>query len=205
MRLAMEVEHAELPGIYRPASAMTGAELEARSARLRIRLMGRDDAPLLLQYKVAHHAFFKPWWPRQDLSQYTLGGQARHVQDLLRDIREDRRYPFLVFVEGAPDLAGRINLNNVVRGAFESADLGYDLAPQWHGQGFMTEAVGLLIPLAFGPLGLHRVQAAVMPSNLASRRVLEKNRFQTIGLAPRYLAIDGVYRDHLLYQRLLDD
>ena len=65
----------------------------------------------------------------------------------------------------------------------------------------MTEALGVVLQHAFGLLHLHRVQAAVMPRNLASRRVLLRQGFQEIGLAPRYLAINGVFEDHILFQR----
>jgi ribosomal-protein-alanine N-acetyltransferase len=75
--------------------------------------------------------------------------------------------------------------------------LGYALAEKLGGQGWMTEAVRLVLGVAFGPLRLHRVQANAMPRNAGSLRVLEKNGFRREGFSPRYLCINGVWEDHV--------
>ena len=74
-----------------------------------------------------------------------------------------------------------------------------------NGRGLATRAVAAIVAEAFGPIGLHRVEAGTQPENLASQRVLEKNGFVRIGLAPSYLRIAGEWRDHILYQRVADD
>src|SRR5205085_692254 len=74
-----------------------------------------------------------------------------------------------------------------------------------NGRGICTEAVGLVVGIALDRLGLHRVQAAVMPRNAASIRVLEKNGFRREGLAPRYLRINGRWEDHLIFAVTAED
>ncbi|MBI3725865.1 GNAT family N-acetyltransferase [bacterium] len=91
------------------------------------------------------------------------------------------------------------------RGPFRNAHLGYWIDREHQGRGLTTEAVRLLLAFAFGPLALHRVQAAVMPRNRASCRVLEKAGFRREGLARRYLMIDGKWRDHLIYAITIEE
>ncbi len=106
-------------------------------------------------------------------------------------------YAFGVFRDGT--LVGRVALSNVVRAAWQSCTLGYYIDRTMCGRGYGTEAVKQIVAFAFGDAGLHRVQAAVMPRNVASARVLEKAGFRHEGFAPRYLQIDGVWEDHDLY------
>jgi ribosomal-protein-alanine N-acetyltransferase len=98
-------------------------------------------------------------------------------------------------------LAGAINLSNVVRGAFQSCNVGYWVAEEYNGRGYATAALGLVCERAFGDLGLHRIEAGTLLHNLASQRVIEKNGFTRIGIAPRYLQIAGAWSDHVLFQK----
>lgn len=93
----------------------------------------------------------------------------------------------------------------VVRGAFQSAHLGYWVDRGHNGRGVATAAVAEVVRIAFHDLGLHRLQADTLVHNVASRRVLARNGFRPIGLAPRYLRIAGRWQDHVLHQRLADD
>ena len=97
-----------------------------------------------------------------------------------------------------------MSLSNVVHGHHDSANLGYWVAERVNGRGLATRAVGELIGVAFGELGLHRLEAGTLVDNLASQRVLEKNGFESIGIARGYLHIAGEWRDHLLFQLLAD-
>jgi ribosomal-protein-alanine N-acetyltransferase len=96
-------------------------------------------------------------------------------------------------------LVGGLTLSNIRRRAAQHANLGYWMGKEHAGQGLMTEAVGVVIPHAFNALGLHRIHAAFLPGNAASRRVLEKNGFQEEGYAENYLQIDGRWADHVLF------
>ncbi|MGH3850552.1 MAG: GNAT family N-acetyltransferase [Pseudonocardiaceae bacterium] len=96
-------------------------------------------------------------------------------------------------------LAGEINLSGVQRGPFQNAYVGYWIDETDAGQGLMPESVVVLARFAFEDLGLHRLQVAIIPRNQASRRVVEKLELRQEGLAERYLAINGVWEDHLRY------
>jgi ribosomal-protein-alanine N-acetyltransferase len=91
-----------------------------------------------------------------------------------------------------------------VYGFFRSASVGYWVAEDRNAKGLATAAVGELVTRAFGELGLHRLEAGTLVDNIASQRVLEKNDFDRIGLARRYLLIAGEWRDHILFQRTAD-
>jgi ribosomal-protein-alanine N-acetyltransferase len=102
-------------------------------------------------------------------------------------------------------LAGIVELSNIARGPFQSASLGYWVDEARRGRGLATRAVAAIVELAFHDLDLHRLEAATLVDNHASQRVLERNRFHQIGLAPRYLQIAGAWRDHVLFQRTVNN
>ncbi|MGA0117529.1 MAG: GNAT family N-acetyltransferase [Ilumatobacteraceae bacterium] len=107
------------------------------------------------------------------------------------------QYAFGIFVDGA--FAGEINLNNVVRGAFQSATIGYWIDKARAGRSFMSEAVVVLAQFAFEELGLHRIEVCIIPRNSNSRRVMEKLHVREEGIAERFLEINGVWEDHVRY------
>ncbi|HUF34156.1 MAG TPA: GNAT family protein [Acidimicrobiales bacterium] len=106
-------------------------------------------------------------------------------------------YGFGIFVDGR--LAGEINVNGVQRGPFQSAYVGYWVDEELAGLGYVPEAVVVVARHAFDDLGLHRLQIAIIPRNLPSRRVVEKLGFRDEGVAVRYLEINGVWEDHVRY------
>jgi ribosomal-protein-alanine N-acetyltransferase len=101
-------------------------------------------------------------------------------------------------------IAGTISLSNVVRGAFQNANVGYWVDRARNGRGLATRALAAMVDEAFGDLALHRLEAGTLVDNVASQRVLEKNGFERIGLARRYLHIGGDWRDHVLFQRIAE-
>ncbi len=107
------------------------------------------------------------------------------------------QYAFGIFVDGA--FAGEINLNNVVRGAFQSATIGYWIDRARAGRSLMSEAVVVLSQFAFEELNLHRVEICIIPRNHNSRRVVEKLEIRSEGVAERFLEINGVWEDHVRY------
>ena len=164
-----------------------------------LRLLRKDDAPAALAYAVENREFLEEWEPVRDRSWFTLRAQLADIEAALLDEAADRRYAFGIF--WGDDLVGRITLNQVVRGVFQNAYLGYSIGRRWNGRGFATEAVRQALDFAFGEAGLHRVQAAVMPRNMGSIRVLEKNGFREEGYAVGYLCINGVWEDHRIFAR----
>ena len=130
--------------------------------------------------------------PTRDRSAFTARCTARD-----RDRLADAAYPFGLFVD--QQFAGEVNVNNVVRGALQSATIGYWIDRDLAGRGYVAEGVAVLIRFAFEVLHLHRVEICIVPRNHNSRRVMEKLRIRCEGLSERYLEIAGVWEDHLRY------
>ncbi len=165
-----------------------------------VRLVSRHDAAVLAEVLRANRDFLAPWDPVRDEAYYTTGGQRDLATRSLRRSAAGVEWPGVILVDGTP--VGRVNLNNIVRGAFCSADLGYWVDRAHNGRGVATAAVGAVVRVAFGELGLHRVQAGTLLHNSGSQRVLQRNGFTVIGVAPAYLKIAGRWQDHRLFQRL---
>ncbi|MFI9723198.1 GNAT family N-acetyltransferase [Streptomyces sp. NPDC052396] len=163
-----------------------------------------EDAPALARAYDTNRDHLRPWEPRRPESFFTAEGQAARLTDLLELRRAGRVMPW-VLADQDGRIVGVVNLNNIVRGAFHSTNLGYWVAAGLAGQGLGTAAVRAACRAAHEQLLLHRVEAGTVLSNTASQRVLAKAGFELIGTAPRYLHIDGEWRDHYLYQRILGD
>ncbi len=149
-----------------------------------------------------HLVPWEPEWQRDELSKSSFRRRIRHYQ---REAREDLGYAYGIFDETGAELRGGITLSNIRRGVSQAGTLGYWLGLPFVGGGVMTSAVGVFIPHVFGELGLHRIEAALMPRNVASLRVLERNNFRREGFARKYLKINGRWEDHILYGLLRDD
>ena len=168
-----------------------------------LRPLDIGDAERLAELVVRSRNFLAPWEPVRPDSYFTVPGQREAVAQSLTSRASGLMEPFVILDEQGL-VAGRISLSNIVRGPFQSASMGYWLDQQATGRGLATMAAGELVELAFGTLGLHRVEAGTLPHNHASQAGLLRNGFEQFGYAPRYLAIAGVYSDHVLFQRLAD-
>lgn len=165
------------------------------------RLVTLDDVPAVAALYSANRDFLAPWEPVRNDDFYTERGQRAVIELALERYAQGRCVPHVI-LDAAGQVAGRITLNDIVRGALQSCSVGYWVAAAANGRGLATAAVGEMIGVAFGALGLHRVEAATLLHNAASQRVLERNGFARIGLAPTYLNIAGRWQDHLLFQRI---
>jgi len=149
--------------------------------------------------------FLTPWeptWPADDL---TRSAYRSRVKRYLRDIREDSGYAFFLFNARTGRLAGGLTLSNIRRGAAQTASLGYWIGLPFARHGLMTAAVRAVLPFGFENLKLHRIEAACLPSNEPSLRLLRRTGFTEEGFARGYLKIDGVWRDHVLFAMLAGD
>ena len=160
-----------------------------------IRPLTVDDADELAALLAANRRFLAPYEPARSDAFFTPAGQ----RERLARPREDG-WLFAILDGGA--IAGTISLTNVVRDAFQSANTGYWVAEDRNGRGLATGAVGELLDFAFGEARLHRVEAGTLVDNVRSQRVLERNGFERIGIARRYLHIAGAWRDHVLFERV---
>ena len=149
-----------------------------------------------------HLTMWEPQWSRDELTRSAFRRRLRQYQ---RELRDDEGYAYLIFRSGDGALLGGLTLSNIKRGVAQAASLGYWMGVTYAGRGYMTDAVRALVPFAFDSLRLHRLEAACLPHNIASARVLEKSGFEREGRARCYLKINGVWQDHDLYARLAED
>jgi [ribosomal protein S5]-alanine N-acetyltransferase len=148
--------------------------------------------------------FLTPWeptWPVDDLSRSAFRRRFRRYAE---DLRTDQGYAFLIFRGSDNVMVGGLTLANIRRGVAQAASLGYWMGLPFTRRGYMTAAVRAIVPFAFGTLRLHRLEAACIPTNTGSIRLLENTGFVREGYARDYLCINGVWQDHLLYGRLKD-
>lgn len=161
------------------------------------------DAAGVAEVLERNREYMAPYEPRRTEDFYTEAAQRVRIEELLAARADRRARPFaLVTADG---VAGAINLQNIVRGALCSGSIGYWIDEAWAGKGLATAALHEVIRIARDEEGLHRVEAGTRVENLASQRVLAKAGFEQYGLAPRYLHVGGDWRDHRLFQLLLND
>jgi [ribosomal protein S5]-alanine N-acetyltransferase len=179
--------------------------MRAEGSRIYIRLLEMSDARALHELRRRNKEFLAPWEPRPPQGEDTLEAQRAQLRFALDNATHDRGYHFGVFLPDTDELVGTITLSNVARGAWHNATLGYFVDEDRNGQGFATEAIELVVTLAFEELGLHRVQAGVMPRNPASMRALEKAGFRREGVSLNYLRINDVWEDHVMFAITVED
>ncbi len=174
-------------------------------ADVMLRVPQQSDFRSWYELREASRDFLVPWeptWPRDDL---TKGAFRRRIRRYHQDIREDRAYPFFVFDAQSDALVGGLTLSNIRRGVAQACSLGYWIGQPFARRGFMSDAVATVLPFVFDQLGLHRLEAACLPSNQASIGLLNKCSFSEEGYARRYLKINGRWQDHVLFAALADD
>lgn len=163
------------------------------------RLIAPGDAPALAELLRASRDFLAPWVPARDDDYFTAGAQRAVIADALARHEQGSALPHVI-LGGSGRVAGCITLNGIVRGPFQSCSMGYWVSAADTGHGLATAAVRDIIGVAFGELGLHRIQAETLLHNVRSQRVLERNWFVRFGMAPAYLSIAGRWQEHILYQ-----
>lgn len=163
------------------------------------RLITLDDAPVLAELQRVNRAFLAPWEPVREERYFTLAGQRSAIGDALEQYEQGRNLPYVI-VDESLAVVGRITLNGIVRGPFLSCSVGYWVSQSAGGRGVASAALREIIGVAFDELGLHRIQGETLLDNVPSQRVLERNGFARIGLAPTYLKIAGRWQDCILYQ-----
>ncbi|HEY3262356.1 MAG TPA: GNAT family protein [Pseudonocardiaceae bacterium] len=164
------------------------------------------DASAWSGLRLRNEAWLAPWEPTSAES-----WRARHSAaawpSLLSSVRRSARagalLPFVVTYDDR--FVGQLTVNNIVRGALRSGQIGYWVDQEHAGRGVITTAVALVTDHCFGPVGLHRVQVDIRPENVASRRVVAKLGFREEGYLQRYLDIDGAWRDHVSYALTVED
>jgi ribosomal-protein-alanine N-acetyltransferase len=185
------------------AFAETLPTIEGQGVTLRLPQMAEFEEWAAL--RTASRDFLTPWepsWPADDL---TRAAFRRRLKRYAEDWRTDQSYAFFIFRKQDNLLLGGLTLANVRRGVAQAGSIGYWLGMRFARNGYMSAAVKGVLPFCFETLRLHRVEAACIPTNTASIRLLERCGFLREGYARQYLCINGVWQDHLLFARLKDD
>jgi len=164
------------------------------------RLVAATDAEALAGVLRRNREAMASIEPRRPEVYFTTKGQRAIIQDALRRYAEGLAFPRVILDDET--VVGRINLSEILLGPARRAELGYYLDTEAQGRGLATRAVEEIVGLAFGRLGLHRIQAATRLDNTASQRVLERSAFDRVGIARDYLRVGGAWHDHVLYERI---
>lgn len=164
------------------------------------RLVSADDAEPLARLLAENRDYLAPWSPLQDEAYFTAAGQREVIARQLAAYERGAMLPLLI-VDGGK-VAGSLNLNSIIRGAFQNASVGYWVSQARAGHGLAGAAVAEAVGIAFGELGLHRLDAATLLHNTPSQRVLVRNGFRPFAVAESYLKIAGRWQDHILFSLL---
>ena len=167
--------------------------------RVHLRPPDRADWVAWSELRSASRAFLQPWEPTWPVDDLTRAAWRRRLSAYAHDIERGLAYPFLVFRESDNAMVGGITLSNIRRGVAQMGQIGYWSGEPFVRRGHTLAAVRAISGFALGRLGLHRLEAACLPSNEPSRGVLLKAGFTQEGLARAYLRINGIWEDHLLF------
>ncbi|MEC1582474.1 GNAT family protein [Bacillus subtilis] len=160
-----------------------------------VRPLEVKDAEENLQLQSENRDFFEQFSMIRADDYYTVEGQRKRITEYQERLEKDEEYHF-GNIASDDRLIGTVSLFQIIRGALQTAFIGYFLDKAYNGKGIMTEAVRLVVDYAFHKLKLHRIEAGVMPRNLGSMRVLEKAGFHKEGIARKNVKINGVWEDH---------
>ncbi len=170
-----------------------------------LRMPQMSDYPAWAELRAQSREFLTPWEPVWTSSELTRASFRRRLKYYARDLKEDLGYAFFLFETDGDKLLGGLTLSNVRRGVTQACTLGYWIGTPHAAQGFMTAGASAVIPFVFDSLSLHRLEAACLPHNEASMKLLERTGFIREGMARRYLKINGVWQDHMTFALLEDD
>ena len=180
-----------------------GPRLE--TARLYLRRPRLMDWRAWAAVRGASRDFLVPWEPSWPEDALTIAAYRRRLRQISVEWRSDQGYGLFLFSKAGDELVGGVNLSNVRRGVAQTASLGYWMGGAFANRGMMGEALRVLLPYAFERVNLHRIEAACLPHNKASRALLAKLGFREEGHAVKYLKINGIWQDHVLHALLAEN
>jgi len=168
------------------------------SKRLVFKVLDERDAEKVLAYYQKNKVFLEPWEHKKSSAYFTSENHRLTLRLEEEGFLRGEMVRFWLFLKGKEDglPIGSIALTNIIKGVFKSCFLGYKIDVDFQNQGYMTEAIGRAVDIAFKEIKLHRIEANIMPRNIRSLRTVEKNGFVNEGLARKYLKINGIWEDH---------
>lgn len=165
--------------------------------RLILKVLNKTYSKEVLDYYVRNKEFLEEWEPAREVEFYTRKYQEKQLDMDSKSVKSGEAFKLWIFKKGENKTIGYFAFNNIVRGIFLSCFLGYKLDGDEIRKGYMSEALKKGIDIAFRELGLHRIEANIMPKNKASLALAQKLNFYNEGLARKYLKIDGQWEDHI--------
>ena len=181
------------------------AKIEIETPRLVLRPPQQRDYDGWARVRRDSRSFLVPWEPSWSRDHLTLRAFRNRVLWAERAIRQGDALPLLLVAQDNGDVVGGLTLSNIRRQPAQAATLGYWVGETFAKQGLMSEALSAVREHAFNQLDLSRLEAACLPENKASRRLLERCQFKYEGVAQAYLQINGRWRNHVLYAALRND
>lgn len=177
---------------FRKAGSIKGTKLKGKDIALVV--LTPEHSGSMLEYYIKNKNYLSLFEPVRDETFYTIISQRNTLIDEYKQYLNGEAITFGVFKEGI--LIGRIRISSIVYGIFKNAFIGYSIDEKEQGKGYAKEAVKLVCDYAFEYMGLHRIEAATLIDNIKSEKVLLNCGFQKIGTSPKYLFINGKWRDH---------
>jgi [ribosomal protein S5]-alanine N-acetyltransferase len=187
----------QLPFFQKPDPPLTGPRVLLRAPK-------SADYAEWAHIRRESRDFLEPWEPSWAGNELERSAYRERLSRYARERKEGSGHVFFIFTNSTNELAGGITLGHIKRGVAQSGVIGYWMGERFAGLGYMSEAVDVIKRHAFGPLALHRVEAACIPNNERSVRLLKKAGFELEGRLRSYLKINGRWRDHLLFSCVED-
>ena len=180
-------------------------EIKLHTERLLLRLPKPRDFESWYQLKFASQNFLKPWEPIWEKDHLSRSVFHRRVKWAKNSVASNSAYPFLIFSNSGENLLGGITLDFIRGRPSKSAIVGFWIGKTFARNGYMKEALDALVHFAFHEIDLSRIEASCLPTNKASRGLLEKSGFKYEGVAQSYLEIAGKWQNHVIYANLRQD
>lgn len=179
--------------------------VELNSERLLLRMPRASDYRAWQRLRAESREFLQPWEPKWRSDELSGSAFRARLNRYDEEYEAGQAIALFIFGRGEEELLGGITIGLIRRGVAQSCMIGYWMGERHAGRGIMSEALDLVIPYIFGPLELHRIEAACIADNRRSIRLLEKAGFQNEGILRDYLKINGQWRDHLMFSLLATD
>ena len=170
--------------------------------RITVRNFTPADAEELANYYIRNKEHLREFEPARDNSFYEVEVQRKILIESYKQLMIGTGMDLGIYLKDK--LIGKIKVSNIVHGVFKSAFIGYSIDKEHEGKGYMKEAVLLVERYCKKYLDVHRLEASVLVDNIKSKRVLLKSGFEEIGINKKYLYINGKWRDHITFYKILE-
>ena len=175
--------------------------INLKGKNIEIKNIMPDNAQEILDYYIKNKEHLEKFEPSRDNNFYTYEVQKDILLESYKQFMNGTSFDFGIFKDDK--FIGKIKLSNIVQGVFKSGIIGYSIDKDYEGKGYMKEAVNLVLKYSKEELDLHRIEASILVDNIKSKGVLNSCGFKEVGLNEKYLFINGAWRDHITFYKIL--